>query len=82
MKTSKTGSEEHQKNALKDTKKFFSTILKEPSFSHYLDYVREDDGSETMHFMCHFKGNRSDEKFNETNAAMSHFVLKVRKVKP
>lgn len=53
----------------------------DPSFSNYLDYVREERNCQIIYFIYNFRGVKNEQKFNEINAAMDCFAFKACKIK-
>ena len=76
--SSKRGNDSYQKDAHSNAKLFFKTIMVDPAFKHYLDVVQVNN-EKVVHFIKHFRGDKTDDKPNELNAALSYFVLKARK---
>ena len=71
-----------KKNVHNNAVLFFKTTMVDPAFKKYLDYADGHDNKKNICFVKHFQGDKTDSKFNELNAALSYFVLKVRKRKP
>jgi len=73
--SAKKGDKKYQTAVHRNAKLFFTTILLEPAFAHYLDYIGGTSDQNYLYFFAHFKGEKSDAKFNELNATLSYFVL-------
>ena len=69
----------YEVNIYQNTKLFFTTILKDLNFSHYLDYTNEARDELSIYFFLYFKGEKYKSILNELNAGLRYFVLKVRK---
>ena len=57
----------------------FYCNIKGYCFLHYLEHTNELKDESSIYFFLHFKGEKNKSKFNELNATLSYFVLKVRK---
>ena len=76
------GSANYNKEVHRNINLFFKTILSEPAYSHYLDHVIDEDGTNIIYFIHHFRNDKSPKKWCEFNDIMVYFVLKCKKSRP
>ena len=79
MIESKKGSKNCQESILRGTKFFFRTTLAGPAFEHRLSRKKDENDNGTACFIWFFRGDKSDNKLNESSAALSYVVLSVKK---